>query len=309
MNSQSMLHILNNSASADVFRETHLSEEDSFIVFDETLSEGPVNPTGMFESRKRFLTDHLFSENEFSEKILAPLAEMTESAPNAEITIWVNNSLADQIKLIYLIWRLSLLETGPETVDVVAVDRHFSVKPFRGFYQLQPEQMAALFAQRKSVSGADANIASELWHKYASPDPVELNDTVNHDFGSLLFLRNAIVAHLERFPSVQNGLNRIEQQILSYIDTGVRDLNKLKKLVIGADVTYGLQSVILEKILKRLAPLLNISETVSLNETGKRVFNEELNFTDVSESHFALGGSHSSEYRWNRVTHRLQPVE
>src|SRR5262249_26533385 len=80
---------------------------------------------------------------------------------------------------------------------------------------LQPAEMASLFPQRLPVTEAMIALGQAAWQAYSAATPAPLLELLKQDLAALPYLRPALAAHLERFPSQFNGLNRIEQLALA----------------------------------------------------------------------------------------------
>lgn len=301
-----MIHVLNGDSTLSVFKNTELYHPQKTFTFREILSEGPVSFALNSQSRANFLSQLTGKPADYKTLVEQEIAGLLEAAENEDVTLWFEHDLICQINLVYLLTRLK--EVAKQNVYLICIDRHPSVERFRGLGQLEAAQLQKLETRAMLLNDHEFDAALDVWSKYSNADQLPVNDLVNNDFGQLIFLRNALVAHVERFPSTQNGLNRIEQQMVSYINTGIKEKHKLVKLMMGADLTYGLTAEIVERTFERISILLsfNNERMFTLNKEGQQVFAEKQDFLSMYHVVLPVAGSDTAAYRFNRVSRRLE---
>src|SRR4029079_11495361 len=91
------------------------------------------------------------------------------------------------------------------------------------------------------------------WAAYCSKDPETIARLLEEDTSAMPFLGNALRLHLSRFPSVKNGLNRIEHNALELISNGDSSFKTLFPSFINANPVYGMGDSQFWSALKRLA--------------------------------------------------------
>src|ERR1041385_6074730 len=92
---------------------------------------------------------------------------------------------------------------------------------------MEPHQLAALFPQRHEVTAAELATAHRAWVAFCAPEPTGLRALLDSDTSALPFLRDALLRHLQQFPSTRNGLARTENQILHLACGGMRSFSDL----------------------------------------------------------------------------------
>src|SRR5207253_5600508 len=122
-----------------------------------------------------------------------------------------------------------------------------------GLGQLNQQQLASLFPQRRAVTEAQLSLGSKAWQAYSSPNPQKIEGLLASDTSALPFLKGALIKHLQRFPSVRNGLGRIENLGLELIAAGQKEFDKLFREFGNAEPTYGFGDAQLFNEQKRLA--------------------------------------------------------
>jgi hypothetical protein len=101
---------------------------------------------------------------------------------------------------------------------LICLDRYPGVTPFHGLGQLRMEQLAELLPQRSTVTQAQLDLAAAAWEALCSPDPRSVEDLARQDTAALPFLGAALRRWLEQFPAVDNGLDRLERDVLQALD-------------------------------------------------------------------------------------------
>lgn len=148
-----------------------------------------------------------------------PLAAFAEYQ---EVVFWFDPCLFDQTILIrHLDWfgkrelggtKLSLIHTG----EVSGRDRYKG----QGLAELDPEELPALLDSRQEITPQQLSLGARAWAAYCSPDPTEVEKLIAGDTSVLPHLGRALLRHLQRFPSVENGLCRMEQEMLQVLADG-----------------------------------------------------------------------------------------
>ena len=140
---------------------------------------------------------------------------------------------------------------------------------------------------------------------------------------ALPFLKNAFGKHLERFPSVRNGLGRIDNVLLELIAAGRQDFGPLFSAFQEREPIYGFGDAQIFLHLKRLADAKHALLTMSnasaqpmesahfagtsfqITEQGKQVLRGEADFVRLNGIDLWLGGVHlqgaEAEWRWDEV--------
>ena len=320
-----MLHIHNGESTAGTLREFGFSGEH--FAFKEVLMCGPT-PDGLsqddwFALRAKFLADEYELELEDAERDLRKQEQILESiSDHDEVVLWFEHDLFCQINLIYLLDRSSQRLSGATRLSLICIGEYPGVDDYRGLGQLTGEQLASLFVGRHQISDSESKTAARAWAAYCSSDPRAIATLLNEDTSSMPYLHLALLLHLARFPSVRNGLGRIENRALELISRGTVDFKSLFPMFAKSEPVYGLGDSQFWSELKRLSdssnPVINISgfddktgafnsdqfhqARLELTETGRAVLAAELDFLRLNRVDYWLGGVHLSEenlWRWD----------
>jgi hypothetical protein len=326
-----MLHILNGDSAANSLRESGLAGE--ILAFREALIEGPA-PQGLstndwFSTRAQFLSDDYEVDVEACRKsLLEQHAAISRFHDHEEVAVWVGPDLFCQITMIYLLSWFEEQEPGTTRLSVICVKEFPGVADFRCLGQLEPAQLASLFDQRQMTTALQLGLAAKAWRAYCSPDPREIEALLGKETSALPYLRDALLRHLNRFPSVRNGVGHIGNRALHLISEGNNSFKTLFPEFGKADPGYGLGDAQFWSNLKMMGqsrePLLiieNVSEsntvstdngflnsTFRLTETGAAVLAGKRDFIEMNGVDRWLGGVHLTGgncWRWHEQNQRL----
>jgi hypothetical protein len=320
-----MLHIHNGSSTAGTLIDFGFPGEHT--AFQEVLMEGPA-PRGLsgdewLEVRARFLAEAYDLKIEDSAKDLREQELWLHTfAQHEETILWFEHDLFCQINLIYLLDWFSKQSMRESKLSLICIGDFPGVEDFRGLGQLTGEQLASLFDSRHEVTESELNLAARTWTAYCSPSPEEIRRLIDEDTSALPFLRQALLLHLARFPSVQNGLGRVENEALELIAPGALGFKSLFPRFGKAEPVYGLGDSQFWCALKRLGEAKNPVITISvaadaeatkspgwyhdasfeLTDAGREILAGERDFIEINSIDLWLGGVHlvdGSLWRWD----------
>jgi hypothetical protein len=320
-----MLHIYNGGSTSGTLIEFGFAGEHK--VFQEVLMEGPT-PGGV--SRAEFLDVRAgFLAKAYDIRLEKCKADQQDQevwlrgfAEHDETILWFEHDLFCQINLIHLLDWFSKQSRSSTRLSLICVGEFEGIKDFRGLGQLTGEQLASLFDTRHQVSDAELSVASRAWAAYCSSDPTQIEGLLDEDTTAMPFLRQALRLHLMRFPSIRNGLGRIENKAMEMIESGPIGFKSLFPRFAEAEPVYGLGDSQFWSALKRIGesrhPLLSIggiardgaefksdryhAATFELTETGRAVLSGERDFIEMNEVDLWLGGVHLEAplgWRWD----------
>ena len=326
-----MLHIHNGESIAGTLRD--FGFPGHHFAFKEVLMCGPT-PAGLsqddwFALRAKFLADEYELELEDAERDLRKQGQVLDRiSEHDEVILWFEHDLFCQINLIYLLDRLSQRPSSGRRLSLICIGEYPGIDDFRGLGQLTGEQLASLFAGRHEISESELKTAARAWAAYCSSDPRAIANLLDEGTSSLPFLRQAFLLHLARFPSVRNGLGRIENRALELISHRPIDFKSLFPMFAETEHPYGLGDSQLWRELKRLSdssnPVVNVSgfddkagafnsnqfheARLELSETGRAVLAGEQDFLELNRVDYWLGGVHIFDgnlWRWDEHRGRI----
>jgi hypothetical protein len=325
-----MLHILNGDSTESTLGQTSLP--GTRFSFREALIAGPtpaVNGTEWRRVRAEHLAEAYGVEIEQCERDFQRQDEVFASfTDHDEVTLWFESDLFCQSNLLYVLDRCARLDLGTTKLSLICIGDFPGRPNFRGLGELNPDELASLFPKRVPVTEDRLELAMQAWQAYRSNDPRELERLLQANTESLPFLESALKLHLARYPSVRNGLNRIELKTLELIESGVVRFGDLFPRFIDAEPAYGYGDAqfwnLLQRLMQGSSPLLRqglepgaknllpsapAHETFRITEAGSAVLNgaaDSINLNGIDEW---LGGvhleGHTDLWRWDEANERL----
>ncbi|HEY6047098.1 MAG TPA: DUF1835 domain-containing protein [Pyrinomonadaceae bacterium] len=320
-----MLHIHNGDSSADTAKKARIPGEH--LAWREALVCGPA-PAGLSANefrqvRAQHLAEAYDIKIEECEGELARQEKALEGfGDHEEVVLWFEHDLFCQVQLVYLLNWFAQRERGATKLSLICIDRFPGVDDFRGLGQLSEPQLESLLPQREEISEAQLQLGANAWAAYSSSTPAPLEELISGKTDALPFLKTAFAKHLERFPSVRNGLGRIENVLLELLAAGPREFKSLFFAFLQREPIYGFGDTQILLHLKRLAnarpALLTMSKgnsdepgetSFEIPEQGKRVLSGEDDCVLLDGIDLWLGGVHlrgeTSAWRWEDATGKL----
>ena len=325
-----MLHIMDGSSSASTLAKTDVQGE--IFAWREALISGPT-PAGLNQDewvavRSEYLSSDYGIDLQKCRSDLEDQSQILSSySDHDEVVLWFEHDLFCQTNLLYLLNWFSQRQLGNTMLSLICIDEFPDIHDFRGLGQLNPAQLASLLDQRREITAHQLELGHEAWNAYCSADPSSLMRLLHKDVSALPFLKKALEAHLERFPSSRNGLGQIENAGLQLIADGYQKFGDLFPRFASEQRVYGLGDFQLWLDLKGLSnvrnPLLEFANGASagplpeevvrthfqITENGQRVLQNHADFIELNGIDRWLGGVHLSAerdlWRWDSENRQL----
>jgi hypothetical protein len=326
-----MLHIHNGDSTAGTAKKTAIPGQH--LAWREALVCGPT-PGGLSDDEfRRVRAEHLAEAYGVNiEKCALELRAQEDAlsafADHEEVVLWFEHDLFCQVQLIYLLNWFAQRELGQTKLSLISIGEFPGLEGFRGLGQLNEEHLVSLFPQRQEVSPSQLHLGSKTWHAYSSPDPAELVSLLDSDLSAIPFLKRALIKHLQRFPSTENGLGRVENVGLELIAKGYRNFRSLFPAFARRESEYGFGDSQLYLEMKQLAdasaPLLTLRDggkgwsmdaaqillsSFEITELGKAVLDGNQDFVISNGIDYWLGGVHldgdEAPWRWEEDAQEL----
>jgi hypothetical protein len=243
-----------------------------------------------------------------------------------EVVLWFEPDLFGQVQLIYLLDRFAQIDLGQTRLSLICIDEFPGVAGFRGFGELNEQQLAALFPERQKVTQSQLDLGARAWQAYSSAQATGLIALLDLNTSALPYLKTALGKHLQRFPSTDNGLGRIERVGLELVAKGHRSFRSLFPAFARCEGKYGFGDAQFYLELKRLADVPTPALTVlgdrvatdparmlltsfEITEFGKAVLAGEEDFVCRNGIDHWLGGVHlvgsEAPWRWDEQAQEL----
>ncbi len=251
-----MLHIVNGDTVADRLRQVIAQGE--VMPWREIYVAGPVfkNPVDhhALHARARALEQMMQIPAEtYIEQTRSQEERLTKALQqNEEIVLWFEHDLFDQTILWYLLHRLHQAEASLDRLFLLSIHEFPNVEPFFGMGQLSAEQLKTLIGTWRPLQREQLELGSRIWQAFASTRPFELAKLQSEDTSLLPYAKEAIHCHLRRYPSVENGLNIIEQTALQLLADSPHLPHELFRSVTHEQPMYGMGDLEFWHLLQQL---------------------------------------------------------
>ncbi len=302
------LHVLNGDATLHSFEKTGIEGER--MVWREVLSEGKVPETigaePFWKVRSSFFESFFeIEEEEYHELTVEEFEKVEGLSQYEEITFWFEYDLFCQMNLMALLSWFARQELGGVRLSLVCSGTFPGYSRLVGLGEIDPDQYQPLFEQRQYLKREDLDFAQQFWAVFSSDDPTELHVLAQSRAAKFPYLPAAVHAHLQRFPSVDNGLNIIEDRMIRLVHSGVRERKKLIGQIMKEDQYFGFGDAQYFTYLKNLYPLLEEEDGLSVNELGAKVLEGKEDFIKWAQHDYYWGGVHFKSYRWDKKRQKL----
>lgn len=318
------LHVLNGDSTRAILEQTNVAGE--MLVWADVLHDGPAPAALSADEWRQVRARHHASQGAGTEEeILAGLRERDERleryADYEEVVFWLEHDLFDQLLLVrHLSWLAGISDRS--RFRLISIGSFPGHPRFAGLGELSSDELASLFPQRQPLTEEQIALGSELWQAFGATDPRRLSDLViDSNTHALPFVAGALKRHLEDFPSIENGLARSEQQILSAIGEEKRtatdvflEASRLEERVFMGDSTF---FTIMKRMTGGRAPLLSHEGTFqsraaptgvfSLTDVGNAVIDGRADYIELNGIDRWMGGVHLTDgsFRWTGARVKL----
>lgn len=296
------LHILNGDSTKSIFEQTGIAGD--IFVWREVLSEGPVSPdfnsAEFWNQREEFMTAYFsLEEGEYQRDLMTPFQQMEEQLEDySEVCLWFEYDLFCQINMIALIHWFEKKRLPGQTISLICSGKTEDSSDLKGLGEISPEAYQQLYSNRLKLNTREFEFASDVYAAYCSSSPQSLFTYTIIPSDEFVYLSEAISTHYRRFPYKGIGLNEIEQQMIFFIQEGVKEPRKLVGKMLTWQTIYGFGDLQYFKILERLKPLFENFEKLELNPNYKMI-------SLTVDRDYMLGGAEVSQWEFDPETQDL----
>ena len=303
-----ILHITNGDVLTS--RLQALNVKGIFFTWREMLCEGPIEgrigSSEFIASRKLFLKNTYDIEvRHYEEKFISQFSLLDDSTVYDAIVLCFEYDLFCHINLL---GALQLLEkhNRRESIHLVCSGWLEHIDGLKGLSELTDEQLLSHYNKRVQLTTQDRELGKQVWNNYISKDPLALSTEMARGT-QFEYLGNCISAHKSRFPSKQNGLNTLENQILKLLDTyEITSKHHLLGYALNYQGYYGYGDMQISRMIDRLSPFyVHEGDRLVLSELGIKVLACEEK-TSHLETDFIFGGARKYDFTYERDSHNLE---
>lgn len=305
----SILHITNGDSFTSLLRTLNLKGD--IVTWREMLCEGKtvtdVGSEAFWKVRYEFFNKvYNVTKKKFIDLTLKEYRNLCNNKKQQEIVLWFEYDLFCQINMIAVLNWLKKHRPGVPVSLVCSGDEDDTEKLY-GLSELSKEKLLDLYKNRINLSQDDIEYADYIWQLYCSDNPLRMETFAKFNASQLKYLPNAIEAHIQRFPTVKNGLNALENKL---IDAATVQRFESKEKLIGHMLQnqgyYGLGDMQFFKMVHDLKPLFRTFNPVNLSKLGKSVHAKTENFyAEIKDDNAFLGGTHKYDFLYHEESERL----
>ncbi|WP_394971858.1 DUF1835 domain-containing protein [uncultured Croceitalea sp.] len=306
---KSLLHITNGDSFTEKLQSLPLKGD--IITWREMLCEGKtlstVGSETFWKTRFEFLNkNYKVSKSWFVEKTLKEYRSLCNHKQQDQIVLWFEYDLFCQVNMLAV---LSWLKTHRRHAEIslVCSGKEDDTDKLYALGELNDEKLLSLYENRTVLSQDDIEYADYVWQLYCSDNPIRLENLTDYKNYQFEYLSDAMKAHLQRFPSIKNGLNDLENKVLDY---AVNQKPKTRKEFIGKLLSnqgiYGFGDSQYERILTTMKPLFTSFNPVRLSKKGKEVLKMKANYyAQIRDNEAYLGGALKYNFLYNTSSDRI----
>ena len=306
------LHITNGDSTTNYLKKLNI--EGEFITWREMLCEGKttidVGSERFWKNRFLYLkSSYKVTKQKFINYTLKEYRNLCNKKQLDEIVLWFENDLFCQINMIAVISWLKRYRKG-YTISIIQPKQRRSTV-YKGFSELTENQISQALKKRINLTLDDIEYADYIWQLYCSDSPLRLE--VVYKFNPMSPFQNlttAVEDHLKRFPSIHNGLNAVENQILSIAHANMlKNKDQLVGTLLKSQPNYGYGDLQYLQKLEQLKSLFTSFNPVMLSRKGKQVLESKLNFySKLRNEESYLGGAKKYSFLYNSDTEKLLQI-
>lgn len=305
----SQLHITNGDAFTQLLQAQKL--EGDIITWREMLCEGKtetnVGSETFWRTRFEFLhKNYNVSKPWFIEKTLKEYRSLCNHKQQDEIILWFEYDLFCQVNMLAVI---SWLKTYRRHARITLACSGDQGQPgaYKGLCELTSSEIQDLYTNRVELNQDDIEYADYVWQLYCSNNPIRLENLSDFDNYQFPYLESAVQAHLKRFPTIKNGLNAVENQLLQTVNEFKPASKKafFKKILLNQG-WYGFGDSQYERMLEGLKPLFQSFNPVRLSAKGIEILENKTSYYPfIRDNETYLGGALKYKFLYNTDTGRI----
>ncbi|MGB0897181.1 MAG: DUF1835 domain-containing protein [Flavobacteriaceae bacterium] len=303
------LHITNGDSTTHLLQNIDINGD--IITWREMLCEGKtVSDVGselFWKSRFDFFSkNYHISKKHFIDYTIKEFRNLCKHKSEQEIILWFDYDLFCQINMIAVIsW---LKKHKPKaTISLVCPKHNTDSSILLSISDLDATQLQTTFQNRIELPIDDIEYADYIWQLYCADSPLQLQNITPPTSTVFTYIHDCIQTHLKRFPTIKNGLNEIENNILNTV--AHKEFKSKKTLIshlLKTQGFYGFGDLQFEHKLDRLKGLFKRTTTVQLNDLGYDVQQNRQNYYhSIKKDDSYLGGTLKYNYLYNQIDGKL----
>lgn len=305
----SLLHITNGDSFTQKLNTLNIKGD--IITWREMLCEGKtetiVGSESFWKTRFEFLSsNYAVSKSWFVEKTLKEYRSLCNHKQQDEIVLWFEYDLFCQINMLAV---LSWLKTNRKyaQISLVCSGKEDQTDTMYSLNDLSDEKLKELYEKKVTLTQDDIEYADYVWQLYCSDNPIRLENLTDFKNYQFDYLSGAIKAHLLRFPSIKNGLNAMETNILNLsVQHKPKSKKELLSTVLKNQGVLGFTDTQYDRAISRLKPLFHTFNPICLTKKGREILEGKTSYYSfIQDNTVYLGGALKYNFLNNTDTNRI----
>jgi len=309
----SILHISNGDSTTNYLRK--LNFQGDFITWREMLCEGKtssdVGSEHFWKSRFDFLKQsYKVTKKQFIDLTLKEYRNLCNHKSQEEIVLWFEYDLFCQINMIAVISWLKRYRKGRK-ISLVCSGEVKGSNKLLGLAELTEKQLKEQYQNKTELTIDDIEYADYVWQLYCSDNPIKLQNVYQYQQNTTFkYLIDSLLVHLQRFPSIGNGLNNVENSILDITaNSTLNSQDELIRELLQQENQYGFGDLQYKKQINDLKDYFSSFSPVKLNKTGIKVQQQLLNtYANMKNDFSFLGGAKKYNFLYDDTTQKLLKI-
>ena len=309
----SILHITNGDSTTNYLKK--LNFQGDFITWREMLCEGKtstdVGSEHFWKSRFDFLKQsYKVTKKQFIDLTLKEYRNLCNHKSQEEIVLWFEYDLFCQINMIAVISWLKRYRKGRK-ISLVCSGEVKGSNKLLGLAELTEKQLKEQYQIKTELTIDDIEYADYVWQLYCSDNPIKLQNVYQYQQNTTFkYLIDSLLVHLQRFPSIGNGLNNVENSILDITaNSTLNSQDELIRELLQQENQYGFGDLQYKKQINDLKDYFSSFSPVKLNKTGIKVQQQLLNtYANMRNDFSFLGGAKKYNFLYDDTTQKLLKI-
>lgn len=303
------LHITNGDGFTQKLKTLNLKGD--IITWREMLCEGKtetgVGSESFWKTRFDFLhKNYKVTKSWYLEKTLKEYRSLCNHKQQDQIVLWFEYDLFCQVNMLAVISWLKHHRKYAE-IYLVCSGREDETDTLYGLNDLNEDQLIKIYNNKILLTQDDIEYADYVWQLYCSDNPIRLQNLTDFPNYQYNYLSEALQAHLKRFPSIKNGLNNVENNILKLaLDKKPKNKSELVSTILKNQGVYGFSDTQYDRAITKLKPLFANFNPVKLTKKGMDILEGKTSYyACIQENDAYLGGALKYNYLYNTDTNRI----
>ena len=239
------VHVLAGDSLVETFKNTNI--EGEIVVCRECLIEGEVQSNDLNEFwkvRAKFIGENYDAgKNNYRQNVVSEFEKLQNLNPETETNLWFEYELFCQTNMWFCLFLLR--QTQAEVYRVQPSVRNEN-DVWRGFGDLDEEDLKKCYAARRKFSVEDLTLGANLWEAYRDKNFTRLSELAETKSNCFPRLKEVCAAEIEK-------QNRPQKTLRKIIAGGETNFGKIFQQFSAREGVYGFGDSQVERIYNEIA--------------------------------------------------------